>query len=342
MRLSSRAAVLKRMWRWSLGLSLALAGVGLMTILFGIPDLTPAGLWGVLNGGGTELERLGVYHLRSPRLVLACLSGAALGLAGAIMQDGLRNPLAGPELLGISAGAAAAAAVVIVFNPSLPGYLVPWLTLAGGLLSAGIVLAVMARMGKPSSSAVLVLVGAALSAAFAGALTLVMVLGGQQEYAAIGRFMSGGLAGLGWPPVGRVLPWFALGIPAALMLGRVLNLLQAGDDIAESKGVRVVRVRLFILALGSALTAAVVSVAGAISFVALAAPHVARRLLGTNDSRLVLPVAALVGALQLTAADLAARLVFSPIEVSVGFWTALSGGPVLLLVLHRHLRAATE
>ena len=334
--------MLRRLWLWSAVLGLGLVGVGLATILLGIPDLTLAQLWGILDGEGTELERLGVYHLRAPRLVLACLSGAALGLAGAIMQDGLRNPLAGPELLGVSSGAATAAAMVIVFRPSLPGYLVPWITLVGGLLSAGIVLAVIAKMGKPSSSAVLVLVGAALSAAFAGALTVVMVLGDQQEFGAISRFMSGSLASIGWPPVQRVLPWFALGLPAALMMGRVLNLLQAGDDIAESKGVRVVRARLFILGLGSALTAAVVSVAGAISFVALAAPHVARRLVGTNDSRLVLPVTALAGALQLSAADLAARLVFSPVEVSVGFWTALCGGPVLLWVLHRHLRGATE
>lgn len=336
--LSTRSGVRRRLCWWSAALGLALAGVGLATILFGIPDLTIADLREVLGGGGTELERLGVYHLRAPRFVLACLGGAALGLAGASMQDCLGNPLAGPELLGISSGAATVAAAVIVFNPSIPGFAVPWLTLAGGLLSAVVVLGVMARMGKPSSSAVLVLVGAALSAAFGGLVTLLSVLGDQQDFGAISRFLSGGLAGIGWPGVRRVLPWFALGIPAALVLGRPLNLLQAGDDIAESKGLHVVRARLLILGLGSALTAAVVSVAGAISFVALAAPHVARRLLGTNDARMVLPVAALVGALQLSAADLAARLVFSPVEVSVGFWTALSGGPVLLFVLRRQVR----
>lgn len=340
--MSTAPGALKRLWRASAVIGIALTLVALATILLGIPNLTLRELWEVLDGGGTELERLGVYHLRSPRLVLACLGGAALGLAGGIMQDGLRNPLAGPELLGISSGAATAAAAVIVFHPLLPGIVVPWITLAGGLLSAGIVLVVIGRMGKPSSSAVLVLVGAALSAAFGGILTLITVMGGQQEFGAISRFLAGGLSGLGWPPVRRVLPWFVVCIPAALMLGRVLNLLQAGDDIAESKGVHVVRTRLLILGLGSALTAAVVSVAGAISFVALAAPHIARRLLGTNDSRLVLPLTALVGALQLSAADLAARVVFSPVEVSVGFWTALSGGPVLLLVLRGRLRGATE
>lgn len=340
--MSIQATVLKRVRWWSAVLVVALAAIGLATILLGIPDLTFSELWEVLDGGGTELERLGVYHLRSPRLVLACLGGAALGLAGAIMQDGLRNPLAGPELLGISSGAATVAAVLIVFQPPIPGALQPFAVLLGGLLSAVIVLGVMARMGKSTNSAVLVLVGAALSAAFGGALTMIIVLSGEQEFVSINRFLAGGMAGIGWPPVRRVLPWFAVGIPAALMMGRVLNLLQAGDDMAESKGVRVVRVRLFILGLASALTAAVVSVAGAIGFVALAAPHVARRLLGTNDSRLVLPVTALVGALQLSAADLAARLVFSPVEVSVGFWTALCGGPVVLLVLRRQLRGATE
>jgi iron complex transport system permease protein len=324
-----------------LALGLALGAVALASILLGIPNLTFSELREVLGGGGTELERLGVVHLRTPRLVIACLGGAALGLAGAIMQDGLRNPLAGPELLGISSGAATVAAAVIVFDPPVPDVIVPWLTLAGGLASASIVLAVMARLGNPSNSAVLVLVGAALSAAFGGAVTLITVMGGEQEFGAISRFLSGGLAGIGWPAVRRVLPWFALCVPAALLLGRPLNLLQAGDDMAESKGLHVVRARLLILGLGSALTAAIVSVAGAISFVALAAPHVARRLLGTNDSRAVLPVTALVGAVQLSAADLAARVVFSPVEVSVGFWTALSGGPVLLLVLRRQLRGAT-
>ncbi|HVM06188.1 MAG TPA: iron ABC transporter permease [Acidimicrobiales bacterium] len=325
-----------------IGLIAALATVALVTLLAGIPALSLPELRDALAGTGDERAALGVRHLRLPRLVLAVCGGAGLGLAGALAQDSLRNPLAGPELLGISSGAATVAAAVIVFEMPVPFTVLPFLTLAGGLLSAGVVLAVMTRLRCPPSSPVLVLAGAALSAAFGAAVTMIVTFGERQEVGAVLRFLTGSLAGSGWPSVRVALPWLAVGIPAALMLARPLNLLRTGDDLAEGAGLAVVPARAAALGLCAVLTAALVAVAGAIGFVALSAPHIARRLLGTTDARRVLPMAAVVGALLLAGADLAARLAFSPVEVSVGLWTGIVGGPVLLAVLRAQLRGSGE
>lgn len=331
------AGRLRRCLWWSVVLAAVLFAVVMASLMLGIPSLSLREVGDALGGRGEELAVLGVSHLRLPRVLLAVSSGAALGLAGAIMQDSLRNPLAGPELMGISSGAAVVAAAVIVFELPVAFSVLPLLTLVAGLASAGVVLGTMAKLHSPSSSATLVLVGAALSAAFAAAVTLVVTFGGRQEAGAVFRFLTGSLAGVGWPSVRAAAPWFVVGIPAALVLARPLNLLQAGDDLAEGMGLNVVRVRALALLIASALTAAVVAVAGAIGFVALPAPHIARRLLATSDAKRVLPMAALVGAVLLSGADLAARLVFSPVEVSVGLWTAVVGGPVLVMALRLQL-----
>lgn len=332
---AARAAGRGRLALLVAAFALLIAGLGLYSLMISTPRLSPAQLWEVLvEGGGTRLARVAVLRLRLPRLALGILAGAMLALAGVLLQDALRNPLAGPELLGVSAGAAAIVAAVVIFQLPVPFALVPWLALAGGLLSGGLVILAARRLTDPIR---LALIGAALAALLNALVTGIVSLGAQNEIGLFFLFLLGSLANRGWDQVRIVLPWAVVGLPLALLCARPLNLLGLGDEVAAGLGLPVLRTRLLLLLLAAGLTAAVVAVCGPVAFVALLAPHLARRLLGTADARLTLPLAALVGAALLLAADVAGRQVFASRELPVGMWTTIVGAPLLLVLLRRQL-----
>ena len=326
--------------RWE-PLKLLLVAAGLLLCIFaaasislanGIPKLSFAEAWGILWGEEAErLARLSVRELRAPRVVLAILSGAALGLAGAMMQDGLRNPLAGPELLGVASGASLAVAVVTLFQVPLLLVFHPWAALAGGLLAGAVV--IIAARGARSPLQV-VLVGVAVTA-FVNAciIALISLAGTSGSVLVLFFFLLGSLANRTWEHAWIVAPWVAVCLPLGLLLARPLNTLRLGDDAARTLGMSVGRVRTLVLLLGAGLVAAVVAVAGPIGWIGLLAPHLTRRALRSEDPRKVLAFSALMGAALLTMADVGAKLVIAPAETPVGLWTAVLGGPVLLLLL---------
>jgi iron complex transport system permease protein len=324
------------------GRALALAGVLLLALaalvtiglLLGTPHLQLGDLGTIWAGGGTKLTRVVVTQLRVPRVVLGVAAGAMLALAGVLMQDSLRNPLAGPELLGVSAGASLVIAIVTIFQVAIPLAAYPWLALAGGVTSGMIVILSLRKLGDPIR---LVLMGVALGSLLYAAIICIVMFGNQATVGLLYQFLLGSLANRTWDYTNIVLPWAVIGIIRALTLARTLNVLQLGDDVAEGLGVPVLRTRLWVMITSAAMVAAVVAVAGPISYVALTAPHLARRLLGTTDTRLVLPTAALIGSVLLVAADLVAKNLFDPLELPVGIWTTLIGGPLLLILLRRRL-----
>ena len=313
-----------------------------LSLANGIPKLSMAEAWGILWGDEAErLARLSVRELRAPRVALAILSGAALGLAGAMMQDGLRNPLAGPELLGVAAGASLAVAVVTLFQVPLLLVFHPWLALTGGLL-AGAVVIVAAKEAR--STLQVVLVGVAVTAFInACIIALISLAGTSGSVLVLFYFLLGSLANRTWEHVWIVAPWVAVCLPLGLLLARTLNTLRLGDHAAQSLGMRVGRVRTLVLLLGAGLVAAVVAVTGPIGWIGLLAPHLSRRVLRSEDPRKVLAFSALMGAALLTMADVGAKLAIAPAETPVGLWTAVLGGPVLLLLLRdRILRSNHE
>lgn len=314
-----------------------IVGIGLLTLMLGSPAVSPHELIEIARGGGVPLDRLIVTQLRLPRLVLALLAGAMLGLSGTLLQDTMRNPLGGPELLGVSSGATFVIAALTILHLPVGLVLTPWLALAGGLAAGAVVVLSVGRISDPMR---LVLTGAALTALLNAGIFVLISYGNTNDIALLYLFLVGSLANRTWNYVRLVLPWAIVGIPAALACARSLNLLQLGDDVARGLGLPVARVRLLTLTLGAALVAAVVAVAGPISFIALLAPHLARRLLRTSDARQVLPLAGLLGALLLAAADLLARLAFAPLDLPVGVFTTVIGGPILLVLLRRRLRAS--
>ncbi len=316
------------------GLVGLLAVLALLGLLLGTPQLQPGDLPTIFSGGGARLARIVVTQLRLPRVLLGGLAGMMLALAGVLLQDALRNALAGPELLGVSAGASLVMAIITIFHVPVLLAWYPWLSLVGGIFSGTVVLVSMRRLNDPTR---LVLMGVAVGSLLSAAIISIVVFGSQTDVGLLYLFLLGSLANRTWDYVQIVLPWAVVCIPLALLLARPLNLLQLGDDLAEGLGLRVVRIRLLIVILSAALVAAVVAVCGPIGYVALAAPHLARRLLGTPDARQVLPISALIGAVLLLGADLVAKNLLDPIELPVGIWTTLIGGPLLLLMLRRRL-----
>jgi iron complex transport system permease protein len=325
-------ARLSRVVGLALALATLLAGIGVLALTLGVTAIAPDDVLRILfSQEGERVPRLVIWTLRVPRFLLGALAGAALAIVGAMLQDALGNPLAEPGLLGVSSGASLVVAVVLVFD------LLPLFALAGGL-TTGLVILLATRLTRDPVR--MILIGAALSAMLGALITVCVVLAKPNEIQALYTFMVGSMIGRGWDALNLALPWLLLGIPLALLFARPLNLLQLGDELAEGLGLPVFRTRMLILLLGAALVAAVVAACGPVGFIALLAPHMARRLLGTPDARQVLPIAGLLGATLLTGADLLAREMLKPAELPVGLVTIALGTPLALLLLRRSLVAA--
>lgn len=315
-------------------MTIVVARVGTTALLGAVALLAvgPGLLAAWATGSADDVAVLTLTQVRVPRVVLGVLCGAALGLAGALLQDGLRNPLAGPELLGVSSGAALVAATSAVLALPVPLGLRALVALAGAA-GAGVVVLAVASASRDATR--VVLVGAAVSAVLSGLVVAVVSLGTAGDVDLLLRYLLGSLAGRGWDDVLVVLPLLVPALVAVMALRRPLGVLALGDPAAAALGVRPGRLRAAVVATAVALTAAVVAVCGPVAFVALLAPHLVRGLAGTSVSAQVLPGAGLVGALLLVAADLLARTVLAPVELPVGIATTVLGVPLLLLALRR-------
>lgn len=317
-------------------LALALAAAYVLALLFGEQALAPGALVAALTGAVDPADpaRFIVLELRLPRATLAVLVGATLAVAGAIAQAILRNPLAEPGLLGINGGAALAAMVVIVELGHPSPALLPWLTFAGALAMALAILALAWAEG--AASARLILIGVGLSSMAGAGATFIATFG---EIASVQRAMvwlAGSLQASDWGEVRRLLAWAVVPVTLVWFGARELDTLALGDEVASGRGQPVRAVRAALVVACALISGAAVAAAGLIAFVGLAAPHLARRLVGARHARLI-PAAALVGALLVLAADLAARSVMPPIQLPVGLVTALLGAPVFAWLLRvRH------
>ncbi len=274
-----------------------------------------------------------VRTLRIPRTLLGIEVGAALGMAGAVMQGLTRNPLADPGLLGISAGASFAVAVgIFLFGiTALTTYV--WFAFAGAAVAAVAVYVIGSHGRSGATPTTLVLTGAALTALL-GSFTSAIVLMDARTFDAFRYWVVGSLAGRDPQIVAQVLPFLLAGAVVALACTRGLNTMSLGDDMARSLGARLMLIRAGCGIAVTVLTGAAVAAAGPIAFVGLAVPHMARRFTGP-DHRWLLPYSALLAAALLLAADVAGRLVAIPSEVQAGVITALVGAPFLIVLVRR-------
>lgn len=276
-----------------------------------------------------------LWQVRAPRAVCALMVGAALGLAGAVMQGLLRNPLADPGVLGVSATAALGAAAAIVAGAAaIPG-LVEGAALIGAALAGLLLVAIAARVRAPEA---LILFGVALSS-FAGALTALIFNLSPSPIASaeVMNWLLGSVQNRSWIDVAWVAP--ALAVAAVLAAGASpgLRMLTLGEEAARASGLSMGRMRVLALIASAVAAGAAVAVAGVIGFVGLAAPHLVRAAVRGDPERLLLP-SALTGGLMLVLADLAARLMPTDQELKLGVFTALVGAPLFALIAWRAAR----
>nr|WP_307720023.1 iron chelate uptake ABC transporter family permease subunit [Paenibacillus koleovorans] len=272
-----------------------------------------------------------VHELRLSRAVVGMLAGIGLAVGGAILQSLVRNPLASPDVIGITKGAGFLAAGVIFLFPKSPLYMLP-LTAFAGALAAFLLLLALSRRLTLSPSAI-ALIGVAIGAVFQAGIQYLLVTNPTNINMAL-LWLSGSLWSRGWPQVGYLLPAMAVLVPLALASYRKLNVLQLGDESSVSLGLSLAGDRFWLFLLAVGLAGVSVSAVGAIGFVGLLAPHIARRLVGGRQQWL-LPLAALLGADLMLLGDCLGRVILIPREVPVGIMTAIIGAPYFVYLLRR-------
>jgi iron complex transport system permease protein len=274
------------------------------------------------------------FIARLPRALAAAVVGGALAAAGVVFQGLLRNPLATPYTLGVSAGASLGAMVAITFGGGWLIGSVASASLAGAAIAVAIVYALAVGRHRGLSTTVLLLAGVTLNAFFSALILFVQYLSDfAQTYRAL-RWLMGDLDVAGYGPIVAALPMLAVACIAFVWLARPLNLLSVSAEAAATRGVHVERVQRIAFFSASLATGAAVSVGGPIGFVGIIVPHLVRLLVG-SDHRLVLPASTFFGAAFLVACDAVARTAFAPIELPVGIITAVIGGPFFLWLLVR-------
>jgi iron complex transport system permease protein len=314
--------------------ALALLAV-LVSAMVGAVPLTPGEIFDAIRGTGDPTAITIVRQLRLPRAVVAALVGAALAASGATFQALLRNPLAEPDILGVSGGAAVGAVGAMVLGwTALAGWALPVAAFAGAIVAIALVLRIAAGAGSALDTRVLLLAGVVVGAFFNAVILLALTLTDAESFRSAIFWMMGGFSGSTWATAGVMLTWLIPGLLLLLALGRPLDLMAIGEDTALYLGTPVERVKLIAYISASLLTAAAVSVSGVIGFVGLIVPHVIRMLRG-GSFRFLIPASALLGAAFLTSADAIARVAAAPTELPVGVVTAFIGVPFFVWLLRR-------
>jgi iron complex transport system permease protein len=329
-------------------LCLGLVLVVLLSLTSGASDASAVSVvhdWLLGAAPGNEAlnarDRLIVYDIRLPRVILGVLIGAALAVSGAVMQGLFRNPLADPGLIGVSAGSSLGAVAVIVlgatvlapFTSALGTLALPLAAFCGGLATTLVLYQVATRHGR-TSVATMLLAGIAL-AALAMALTGILIfMADDRQLRDLTFWQLGSLGGATWPKIASVGPIIILALAAMPFMARGLNALALGEATAGHLGIPVQRLKYTAIVGVSAAVGASVAVSGGIGFVGIVVPHLLRLLIGP-DNRYLLPASALLGASMLLIADAVARVIVAPAELPIGIVTAIAGAPFFLWILLR-------
>jgi len=281
-----------------------------------------------------------LWNVRFPRILLGLIVGAALGVAGTVMQGMFGNPLAEPGVIGVSAGCAVGACAAIVFHIEWFGSLtIPIAAFVFGLATTFLVYFLSRSTGR-TQILTLVLTGIAVNAVANALIALFVFLADTAGREQIVFWQLGSLNGSSWTAVATTLPFLALGLGGAIYSARKLDLLALGERQARHLGVNVERLRIISIVCVAILTSAAVAYAGIIAFVGLIIPHLLRLLIGPSH-RFLIPASAIGGALLISLADVLARTLVAFADLPIGMFTALVGGPVFFLLMRRSLRAGS-
>ena len=321
------------------GFWLCLAGVALAFLWHfsvGATAIPIATVWeALISPQQGVFDHIVVRDLRMPRAIFALSVGAALAVAGALMQGVTRNPLAEPAILGLMAGATFAVIIGIGWYQLAGTALVPLFAAVGALFGGLLVWTIAGAAPGGATPLTLILAGAAVSG-FLYAIEQAAILLNEDAFRDFRVWLSGSLAGRDIATFLWALPWFAAGLIVAMVIARQVTALAMGEETAAGLGVNTVRIKFAALASVVALTAAAVSIAGPMGFVGLFIPHVVRLFLG-SDYRLIVPFSAIVGAGYVLIVDIAARVVLAPVEISTGIVTTMLGAPVFIWLVRARL-----
>ncbi|SDX76182.1 iron chelate uptake ABC transporter family permease subunit [Paenibacillus sp. CF384] len=299
--------------------------------------VSPIAIIRSLLGIGDQADSMIIFKLRMPRVVIAIMVGSMLAVSGALLQGIVRNPLTSPDVIGISGGASLGTVFFIIYFSHLSIRFLPLSSIAGAFAAAFLIYLFAYRRGITPLR--LVLIGIGMATALTAA-TYMLILTASFTPTAVAvkafTFMTGSIYGVSWKrDVLTLLPWMVVLMPIALIYARHLNVQELGDEVATGVGSSVNTKRTILLIISVALAGTAVSIGGAINFIGLMAPHIARKLVGPSYGG-VIPVSALIGSLVLLLSDLVARVAFIPLDIPAGVFTAAIGAPFFIFLLYRH------
>ncbi|GKU76654.1 iron ABC transporter permease [Paenibacillus sp. L3-i20] len=285
----------------------------------------------LLFSGSNSAEGIVIWSLRLPRLLLASLAGAALAMAGTVLQGVVRNPLASPDIIGVTSGASMMAVFYLAFfNESIGISFLPFFAFAGAALVSFFIYMLAWKRGV--SPLRMILVGLGVTALMEACKTLFLIFSPIFLTSQAQLWITGTIYGATWSNVYSLLPWLCVLLPFLLYMVRHLDIQALGDDLTVSLGGRIQLQRLTLIGAAAALAGAAISFVGGIGFIGLMAPHIARKLVGSSHRMLII-CSAIVGAILLVTADFIGRTLFSPRDVAAGVFTAAIGAPFFLLLL---------
>lgn len=321
-----------------LGLMALSFAVFILSTGMGDMAISPLNVIQVFFGGGSDMERLVVHSFRLPRIIVALMVGVGLAVAGGLLQGMIRNPLASPDIIGITGGAAVAVVGFLAYFSDENNALtvsIKWMPVSAFIGATLIAFLVYFLSWKNGVSPVrLVLIGIGVSAMMQALTTLMMLMGPIYRASQANIWITGTVHGSTWGNVWVLVPWTLILVSIAFILSRNVNVQELGEEIATGVGGHVQRQRFVLLLVSTGLVASSVAFAGGIGFVGLMAPHMARRLVGSAFGAL-LPVSALIGGILVMLADLIGRTMFSPLEVPAGVFTASIGAPYFIYLLFK-------
>lgn len=310
---------------------LSIIAINIGSVKFSVPEIFAS----VFKEAETLTEeqnvtRTIVLNLRLPRVIIALLVGACLSAAGALLQAVMRNPLADPGSIGVSAGAGTAAITILLIFPNMTTAL-PMFAFAGAALACVLIYVMAWKDGV--NPVRIILSGVAINSVL-GAYNSLLQLMNSDNLTGVLAFMNGSLAGMSWSHVRIIVLYSVAGLVLSVLCVRHANALQLGDEMAKNLGVRVNGARIALSAVSAFLAAATVSVVGMISFVGLVVPHIARMLVG-SDHKVMLPTSILLGSATLLVADTVGRTIVPGMEIPVGVVMSVCGGPFFLYMLRK-------
>ncbi|MYL45206.1 iron chelate uptake ABC transporter family permease subunit [Virgibacillus halodenitrificans] len=329
----------KRSFITIVGLTLLIILLMIVSLGIGQMKISPIHVVKAIFSASTDMENLVVQSFRMPRILLSILAGAALAMSGAILQGIIRNPLASPDIIGITGGASFTTVAFLALYSDRSNTLtlsIHWLPLASfiGAVVIGFLVYFLAWKNGGIAPIRLVLIGVGVSAAVQALTTMMMLLGPIFTASRANIWITGSVNGTNWTEVATLAPWILFLTFILFVYSRRLNMHDLGEELVTNAGGFVQKDRFILLLLSTALAGGAVAFAGGVGFVGLMAPHMARRLVGSSYG-VLLPVSALLGGTIVLVADLIARTAFAPLEVPVGVFTSAIGAPYFIYLLFK-------